>query len=300
MNIDKYYEEWNNLPIDNYRKQILVDLFSKKLGNMGCIELILSKNIEDYFKKVLKNKNKNINNLTNLDMHKLIVDLNSSIKLSENQLDKVRHHFPEIKLVNEYLKKNSQKYIKLVEKKKFNELRLIDYNLLINENPNVNFEKCLEKIPKIKEVVLKYTSDYEHGYQINENFNENKMYYLKFYDMLMIDYDNKNIEELHKLLDKYDFAYKIYETTNGYHVYVTSHKISYNEDNSTKILLNLNCDKRYIIFSKYNGYNIRLSKKKNEEKFNYKFVEDYGKGVSNGELLGLIDILDFFVRENSG
>ena len=53
----------------------------------------------------------------------------------------------------------------------------------------------------------------------------------------MIDYDNKNLEELHKLLDKYDFAYKIYETRNGYHVYITSHKIPYNDKLSTNLIL---------------------------------------------------------------
>lgn len=296
MDINKFYEEWNNLPIDNYRKDIIINLYIKKLSTKGFFQLLFSDNINTYLKKFLKNKNKTIDNLTNFDMHKIIVNLNSSIKLNKKQLDLIKHHFPDTKIMNEYLKKNSQKYIQH-SNKKYSDLRLIDYNLLINENPDVNFEKCLQKVHKIREFIIDYNPDYEYGYQITDKFEDHKMYYLKFYDMLMIDYDNKNIEELHKLLDKYEFSYKIYETRNGYHVYVTSHKIPYNDKLSTEIMLSFNCDKRYIIFSKYNGYNIRLSKKNNEDYFYYKFVEDYGKGIPDKELLLLIDVLERFIRK---
>lgn len=294
MDINKFYEEWNNLSIDNYRKDIIVNLYKKKLSSKGFIQLLFSDNINTYLKKFLKNKNKTIDNLTNFDMHKIIVDLNSSIKLNKKQLELIKHYFPDKKIMNEYLKKNSQKYIDSSFNKNYSDLRLIDYNLLINENPDVNFEKCLQKVHKIREYIIDYNPDYEYGYQITDKFEDYKMYYLKFYDMLMIDYDNKNIDELHKLLDKYDFSYKIYETRNGYHVYITSHKISYNDKLSTEIMLSFNCDKRYIIFSKYNGYNIRLSKKNNEDSFYYKFIEDYGKGIPNKELLLLTGVLEKF------
>lgn len=292
MNIDKYYEEWDNLEIDDYKKEIIVNLYKKKLSTKSFFKLFFSKNINEYIKSVLKNKNKTIDNITNFDMHKLIVNLNSSIKLTSSQLNIIKQNFPDIKILNEYLKKNSQKYIQQ-SNKDYKDLRLIDYNLLINENPDVNFEKCLQKVHKIKDYVIKYTPDYEYGYQILNDYN---LYYLKFYDLLMIDYDNKNLEELHKLLDKYDFAYKIYETRNGYHIYITSHKIPYNDKLSTKIMLSLNCDKRYIIFSKFNGYNIRVSKKNYEDSFYYKFVEDYGRGIPDKELLSLIDILNNYVN----
>lgn len=293
MNIEFYYKEWYNLYIDDNKKEIILNLYRKKLSTKGCFSLIISDNINQYLKKTLKDKNKTIDNLTNNDMHKIIVNLNSSIKISDKQLSIIKEHFPDILSINNYLKKYSQNYVKekLIDKT-YKNLTLIDYNLLINENPDINFKNCLNKIPKSKDYVLEYSKNYEYGYQINEKFEDSKMYYLKFYDILVIDYDDKNLENLHKTLDKYEFAYKIYETKNGYHVYIVSHKIPYNDELSREISLSLNSDKRYIIYSKYNGYNIRLSKKDYEDKFFYKFVEDYGKGKPNEELISLIDILN--------
>ena len=292
MSINYYYDEWNNLYINEDKKDILINLYSIKLSNSSLCSLIFrEKNINDYIKKILKNKNKTIDNLTNEDMHKLLVDLRSNIKLNNNQLGVIQKYFKNINEINDYIQKYSQKYGKKIIKK-YNDLKLIDYELLINDNPDINFDKCINKIPKIKEYVIEYTNNYEYGYQINNKFKDSKMYYIKFYDMLMIDYDSKDLESLYPKLDKYDFLYRIYETNNGYHIYIISHKISYNNNLFIEISLELNSDKRYIIFSRYNGYITRLSPKENEEIFYHKFIKNYGTGNPNNDLNNLINILE--------
>ena len=121
--------------------------------------------------------------------------------------------------------------------------------------------------------------DYEYGYQDSELCLNNRLYYLKLYDLMMIDYDDIDYQEVIKLLRPYQnyMLFSIYQTFNGYHVFIMSDTYNHNTTLSTKLMTSLGCDKYYIMFCYKNGYKIRLSPKLNrDETYIAKYIGDYG------------------------
>ena len=109
--------------------------------------------------------------------------------------------------------------------KYYYELTMGNFNRISFKFPNINLEFVINKFQIIpKDFILEYTNEWEYGYQISEKCIDDKLYYLKFYNLVMIDFDNKDYEKINilmknfiELIDKKAVFY-VYETENGYHI----------------------------------------------------------------------------------
>ncbi len=133
---------------------------------------------------------------------------------------------------------------------------------------------------------IKATIDYEYGYQDSFLCQDNKMYYLKLYNLMMLDYDDISYSEVIEILTPYlnNFCFKIYQTYNGYHVFIMSRTFNYGDPSSTQLMKQLNCDDYYVMFCHKNGYKIRLSPKLNRDE---PYLAKYIGMVGNKELMDL-------------
>lgn len=152
-----------------------------------------------------------------------------------------------------------------------------DLDKLIILNPKLNFNRIIDNfIPKKIEIPEKWTSDYEIGITISKHSENNEMKYIKFYDMMVLDYDHISLENVLMILKRMRFKYRIYKTFNGYHVFIISQKIPYNNPLMIEIGKNLIIDPWYIIYSKYYGYVVRTSPKINrEETTTHAFIQEF-------------------------
>ena len=156
-----------------------------------------------------------------------------------------------------------------------------DYQKIM-KNPVYNFHYCLEHFSlKSRDTVIQSNNDFELGYQESPVCDENKMYYLKFYDFLMLDYDDMLLDDIKSILNKTcvseDHLFYIFKTYRGYHIYEMSRRRNHAELTTAYFMKNLKCDLWYILFSHKNGFKIRLTPKKNrcEDKLE-EFVETWG------------------------
>lgn len=134
------------------------------------------------------------------------------------------------------------------------------------------------------------------GYDRNMN-----LLYIMFYDLLMIDWDviegmpkDSTEEVLNRFIswqknipenDRITFSepcFKLYETDNGTHAFLVSHRMPYYTDKSSLTMLHTCSDFTYAAFSKSYGYSIRLSPKiknkdgslKSEDEVKNQFVQE--------------------------
>ncbi len=105
--------------------------------------------------------------------------------------------------------------------------------------------------------------DYEYGWQESPLCHHNKMYYLKFYDLLMLDYDDITHQQLIDILTPLanDCYFEIHQTFNGYHVFLMSELLNHRDPRAKQLMINLKTDHYYMMFCYTNGYKIRLSRK---------------------------------------
>lgn len=154
-------------------------------------------------------------------------------------------------------------------------------------------------IPLVRPIYV--GSNYEYGVQYQELCKNNQMYYIRFYDLMMIDYDNKTLKEVKECLKKSpEYCYRIYRTPNGFHVFIMSISIPYYDKESYNMMMLLDCDPFYILFSYKYGYSIRLSKKKNRENdFIAKYVETIGdRSKIKKSFLKLIELHDQLITKS--
>jgi len=181
----------------------------------------------------------------------------------------------------------------------YNELTHGNFNRICFNFPNINLDYVINRFNIVSnDTVLEYNTEWEYGYQISDKCVNDKLYYLKFYNLIMIDFDNKDYEKINtlmknfiELIDNTAVLY-VYETTNGYHIYLVSKLIDHLHPSLPMFLKFFQCDPYYIIFTIKNGFKIRLSLKKNTT-FVEKFVECVGnKDNIDQKCLKFIDLIE--------
>lgn len=214
------------------------------------------------------------------DVGVLISKLKNRQPISKAQITKVKSKF-NIDEINKIL------ILELVD---YSELNYRQTKTLLNANSKFKMQ-C-------KDHPIHNELDYEHGWQESSLCENNRMHYLKFYDLMMVDYDKLSYEQIIKLLEPYSktYLFKIYETFNGYHVFIVSKLINHTSVEAVQLMTNLKCDYFYILFCYKNGYKIRLSKKVGRnESFVSRFIGFLGDtNLLNSDCQKLIDILDSY------
>lgn len=140
---------------------------------------------------------------------------------------------------------------------------------------------------------LEYNHMYEYGYQhryVDNNVTNDRLYYIKFYDWCCFDIDTSytnNMENETITMDMIDkkltdiiekipeLSFCLYQTTNGFHLHIMNKRIQYNSIEYKTLSNVFNNDKWYYIFTRTNGYKLRLNKKNDAEEYVAKFIKYY-------------------------
>jgi len=92
-----------------------------------------------------------------------------------------------------------------------------------------------------------------------------RMYYVRFYDMVMLDIDQTISPEMKKecmQLYPRNSTWAVHTTTNGFHLYLVSHIFPYHSDAAIAYLHRWNmCDEWYQANATFHGFKVRVSKK---------------------------------------
>lgn len=118
-------------------------------------------------------------------------------------------------------------------------------------------------------------------------------YYICYRRLMMIDIDRykqdiekDTLDDIIQKLSKYPkLFFRIYQSRNGYHIFVLNKHMDYKSDESIQLMHNLGCDFYYIVYSYLRGWSVRLNKKKGEEEKDdlYKWIGDviFGQYISS-------------------
>lgn len=127
-------------------------------------------------------------------------------------------------------------------------------------------------------------------------------YYICYKYLMMIDIDFYKLTDIDNEKDNIitqfendtNNCWKLYSTRNGIHAFLVSKKIDYHSDESIELMLSFTrnihtelkndtineseklCDFYYVLYSYLRGYSVRLNRKKDEEKLEYKFIKYIG------------------------
>ena len=298
MNNDEVDINNNEVDIDYYYEQYLADQEKEKptekqleffqsvlndvTENGKLTERILIRFGEDET-RVLQETIDNLETLTKTKLTKLLNKLRPMKLVSEKQIEALER-FMKLELIKDQYNVNS-----------FSELTHGQYSQIMKNlfHPG-RFSLTVVDHPLISEF------DYEIGYQTSDLCEDKKMFYLKFYNLMMLDYDypdGKKEDTLKKLIEMFrEFSVRIYETHNGFHVFILSYPIDHDKDSTYNLMMFLGCDKFYCLFTRKHGYKIRLSPKiGRDENFVAKFVHEHGDNILP-ELKRLMIIHDLYIN----
>lgn len=149
-----------------------------------------------------------------------------------------------------------------------------------------------------------------------------KLFYIIFYDLLMIDWDiiegipksspvkileryinSQNLLPYNQRVTKSNLLFKLYQSDNGVHAYIISHKMPFFSDKSSSIMINTCSDFLYASFSRAYGYSIRLSPKiYNKDlsiKTNNEILSQYiqKEGINNTKFVGDVKEIDPYLDD---
>lgn len=247
---------------------ILIENLAGKINHTGL----------SFANTLFERKIDHLNQLTNKEIGQLITRLIGSQYLSKKRKNEVKERYL-IEEVRKIFKDDN-----------------LEYDALLTYQYDFLFKTKFKT--KYNDHPLENNLDYEYGWQKSNLCADEKMYYLKFYDLMMLDYDNITYDDLIERLTpwKEQFNFKIYQTHNGYHVYLVS--ILINHRNVTSLMTSLKCDFYYIKFVYHNGFKIRLTPKLGrEEQFIEKWIEDFGNGIVHLQIKKLLDVRSRFIPD---
>lgn len=181
--------------------------------------------------------------------------------------------------------------------KSINDVNINDLELLINKFPELNIEYIYKNFRSYYlDYPIECSTIYEYGYQTTKSCKNDELYYIKFYDLLMIDHDDKNGINIieHFCKNHPTFLFKMYETYKGFHFVLTSHTIPNYHKSSIELMLALKCDPWYIIYSHRYGYKYRLNSKIRTdcefEPFVAKYIKTIGSGTEHPKCMDMLKI----------
>ena len=113
--------------------------------------------------------------------------------------------------------------------------------------------------------VLQYHRLFEYGYQPKKD-----MFYLRYYNMLTLDYDGLTLSEIvadtKRLANRFGVSFHLYTTSRGIHAFLTSKVIMFFSELAEQVYAASRADPIYFEYCLRSGYIIRLSRKAGEPK----------------------------------
>lgn len=148
------------------------------------------------------------------------------------------------------------------------------------------------------------TGNYEYGWQESSKCPDGKLYYIVFYDLLMIDLDtNIDVSMIQSLLlerlSQLKLTGRLYKTYNGYHLFITSKSLNHKSNETKYVMGVLGCDIFYNTFSYLNGFKVRLNPKlRDNEIVAAEYIGVIGEEPEDNNLLQLLGMHDEYIREH--
>jgi hypothetical protein len=243
--------------------------------------LALHQEMIDYLKLMYKSS------FPEMTIHKHLMATNSMEYVPKSYLlDQIRSHFIST-LVNLNLETedltfkglfnptSAERYHDLISDKALSNCKETDMDQFMDFVENVLRPSLLETKDD-KDILIK-----SPGYPfLMSQDHLTHMIFLTFYDLLILDWDLKDgvdkeaiVPMLERFINSQSLlaenkrlflsspCFKIYETDNGVHAYLVSHRIPYNTEQSSAIMLSLCSDFFYGAFSRIRGYSSRLTPK---------------------------------------
>lgn len=164
--------------------------------------------------------------------------------------------------------------------------------------------------PKVYNHPIISSSNYEYGWQESTKCPDNRMYYIVYYDLLMVDIDsNRNVETLELQVHALEaleeqvlgmnLTGRLYQTYNGYHFFVTSKPIYHKSAEATSIMDILHCDTYYMAFAYLNGYKVRLNPKdRPDEAVAATYLRTIGAEPEDPDLVALLHLHDTYLLQH--
>lgn len=148
------------------------------------------------------------------------------------------------------------------------------------------------------------TDKYEYGWQESLKCPDGKLYYIVFYDLLMVDLDI-NIDtptilnSIASILLEFNVSGRLYKTYNGYHLFITSKPINHKSTEAEYLMKILQCDMFYIRFSYFNGFKVRLNpKNRDDECIAAEYISTIGNVSEDPSLIELLEIHDIYLHKH--
>lgn len=111
------------------------------------------------------------------------------------------------------------------------------------------------------------------------------------------DYESRTKKREQELIDKIDdyalardLRFKIYRSRNGIHAFLVSKEADYTYNPDLKIMLDLDCDFGYIVYSSIRGWSVRINRKEKEYEMKYTYIQDAGDVRELPHLVQLVDL----------
>lgn len=259
--------------------------------------------------ELTKNLNLNLSeNSTHQDIKSSIREYEQSTCINQGQMLRLLHLCSSLEELQQILKK---KTIYL------NQITIAEYKLVIKiiEHPEKLYVSSQNHPLIIRE-------NYEYGWQESPLCQDNKMYYLLFYDLMMLDIDDDHrsiserisvneispisntdsedkLKRIETVANELNLTVRVYTTYNGFHVFVTSQSIHHTNAQFLKeCTLKFGADVYYRLFSERTGYKVRLNRKLNRsEQCVAKYLIKFGEQSEDPGLLSLLQIHDEYLAK---
>ncbi len=128
-------------------------------------------------------------------------------------------------------------------------------------------------------------------------------YYVCYRNLLMIDIDyykegcvSRSVEDLTTIIKSYcsnhpKLLFRLYKSRGGIHGFVVSYEHHYRNQESIQLMLDLDCDFYYAIYSYLRGFSVRLNRKRMDTEAKiYEFIGYVGHGKEDEYLGKLTDL----------
>lgn len=303
MDTSKDFVKWNkDHLIDNYQEYRVKNDLKMSTKQIKYIQSLYNniQNIE--IKASFVEKISTLDQLEDDEIFKLVESLKRYSALTAPLALQILEHFDDDE-------------IKMLSKKDFKDLTVKDAEMILK--PPNKFNPWIREHPIISE------DEWEYGWQESNQFENGKMMYLKFYNMLMLDLDlgtertggtdrtdrigetggtertgvpgDQEKELINKLKRYRHLRFRLYKTYGGYHIFITSELINYRNALVFTLTKELGTDIYYSLFAYKTGFKIRLNRKLNRhENFVSEYLMDIGVVKPDPTCEQLIKIHDGF------
>lgn len=271
---------------EEYLSEVLLLRKFDKQFNINTSNLI-----SEITKDVKEEKEKTIKNLTKDEMFFCINRIKNDYLIDAIDIKRVRLYLQPLNL--EEVGKLLKRPIHSVQ-----DIKYTDYLNLLFGIGRFTFSRIKTFKCDSQDIIFYKDYMYESGY---EQFG--KIYYIKFYDLFMLDYDSQDdiLEQRVNLLCKEDpsLSFYLYKTFKGYHLFCVSQRIEHQSYDNILMQDRLHGDPWYANFSYNYGYKIRTSHKESQKIDRIStFVKQIGSGQIDPYCLELLKIHDDMISKN--